>query len=95
MRSNNYRRIIDIFTIPDKEKERYKGMDKKIEEYRDANGIKTRGELLFRYLSENRNYYGLPKEFFIDDRLIMAKVIREWKDAMKNNCFRLFCMNTL
>ena len=31
MRSNNYRRIINIFEMPDKEKERYKGMDDKID----------------------------------------------------------------
>ena len=56
MRTNNYRIIIDIFTMPDKEKERYKGMDEKIEEYRDTNGIKTSGEMLFEYLNKNRNY---------------------------------------
>lgn len=31
MISNNYRGIIDIFEMPDKEKERYKGMDDKID----------------------------------------------------------------
>ena len=56
MRSNNYRRIIDIFEMPDKDKERYKGMDDKIDEYRESNNIKTVVELLFQNLYENRNY---------------------------------------
>lgn len=93
MRSNNYRRLIDLFVFPDKEKERYKGMDEKIKEYRDANGIKTNGELFFQAFIENKNYrdYGLPKEFLATDyRLMMAKVVHEWKAAMKNNYFRLF-----
>lgn len=94
MRSNNYRRIIGIFTLPDKEKERYKGMDEKIEAYRDTNGIKTNGELFLQAFNENKNHrdYGLPKEFLATDyRLIMVRVVREWKAAMKNNYFRLFC----
>lgn len=94
MRCNNYHRIFDTFTFPDKKKERYKGMDEKIEEYRDANWIKTNGELFLQAFSENKNYrdYGLPKEFLATDyRLIMVRVVREWKAAMKNNYFRLFC----
>lgn len=52
MRSNNYRGIFDILEMPDKEKERYKGMDNKIDEYRESNNIKTVGELLFnKYIS--------------------------------------------
>lgn len=47
MRSNNYRRIIDIFEIPDKEKERYKGMDDKIDEYRESNNIKNSWRIIF------------------------------------------------
>ena len=96
MRTNNYRIISDIFTMPDKEKERYKGMDEKIEEYRDTNGIKTSGEMLFEYLNKNRNYrsycfpmWRLPKTKD-EYKLIVSKVIIEWKTAMKNNCFRLY-----
>lgn len=101
MRSNNYRRIIDIFEMPDKEKERYKGMDDKIDEYRDTNGIQTRGELLLQTLNENNNYrsYCFPiwkcRRHTPDDyKSDISKVIIEWKTAMKNNCFRLFCMNS-
>lgn len=97
MRSNNYRRIINIFEMPDKEKERYKGMDDKIDEYRESNNIKTVGELLFETLDGNRNYrsYCFPlwrcRRHTPDDyKSDISKVIIEWKTAMKNNCFRLF-----
>lgn len=92
MRSNNYRRIIDIFEIPDKEKERYKGMDDKIDEYRESNNIKTVGELLFnKYISYCFPLWRCTTD---DYKSIIAKVIIEWQTAMKNNYFRLFCMNS-
>nr|DAN84016.1 MAG TPA: hypothetical protein [Caudoviricetes sp.] len=97
MRSNNYRRIIDIFEMPDKEKERYKGMDDKIDEYRESNNMKTFGELLFETLDGNINYrtYCFPLFRCTPDyESAISKVIIEWKTAMKNNCFRLFCMNS-
>lgn len=97
MRSNNYRRIIDIFEMPDKEKERYKGMDDKIDEYRESNNMKTFGELLFETLDGNINYRTYCFPLFIctpDYKSAISKVIIEWKTAMKNNCFRLFCMNS-
>lgn len=88
MRSNNYRRIIDIFEIPDKEKERYKGMDNKIDEYRESNNIKTVGELLFnKYISYCFPIWRCTPN---DYKLSISKVIIEWKAAMKNNCFRLY-----
>lgn len=93
MRSNNYRRIIDIFEMPDKEKERYKGMDDKIDEYRESNNMKTFGELLFETLDGNINYrtYCFPLFRCTPDyKSTISKVIIEWKTAMKNNCFRLF-----
>ena len=87
MRSDNYRRIIDIFEMPDKEKERYKGMDDKIDEYRESNNIKTVGELFFsKYIS-----YCFPLWICTNDYYTsILKVIIEWKAAMKNNCFRLY-----
>lgn len=85
MRSNNYRRIISIFEMPDKEKERYKGMDDKIDEYRESNNIKTVGEFLFETLYGNRIYRSYCSPLWV-----ISKVIIEWKTAMKNNCFRLF-----
>ena len=98
MISNNYRGIIDIFEMPDKEKERYKGMDDKIDEYRESNNIKTVGECLFQNLYENRNYrsYCFPLRRCTSDyyKSSISKVIIEWQTAMKNNCFRLFCMNS-
>lgn len=101
MRSNNYRRIISIFEMPgifemsDKEKERYKGMDDKIDEYRESNNIKAVGELLFEALDRNYRSYCFPfwrcRRHTPDDyKLAISKVIIEWKTAMKNNCFRLF-----
>lgn len=87
MRSNNYRRIIDIFEIPDKEKERYKGMDDKIDEYRESNNIKTVGELLFnKYISYCFPIWRCTPDYY----KAISKVIIEWKAAMKNNCFRLY-----
>lgn len=96
MRSDDYSRLIDIFVFPDKEKERYKGMDEKIEEYRDTNDIKTNGEILFQYLYGNKKYrnycfplWCLPKTKN-DYKEIISEVIIKWQTAMKNNCFRLY-----
>lgn len=88
MRSNNYRSI-KLF-VPDKEKERYKGMDEKIEKYIGINWIKL--ELLLQSFNENKNRrnYLASKKFLTTDYRLMMAVVREWKAAMKNNCFRLF-----
>lgn len=88
MRSNNYRGIFDILEMPDKEKERYKGMDDKIDEYRESNNIKTVGELLFnKYISYCFPIYRYTPNVY---KLSISKVIIEWETAMKNNFFRLY-----
>ncbi len=75
------------------DKDRYRGMDEAIQEYRQKNNLLTYGELFLQKYYDKLRYNESDKNKYYNEIINTVKI--EWMAALKNNCFRLYDIGEL